>query len=403
MCRARTMLLYFDRQIDTGSHKMPRSVLLFALLCAAVIPLGGHEARTSRRSLLFGSAAPVPKTRTGPGVIETGICETNEQGETTCTCTQSPGKIREPREEEANTVGEHHVSAKIEFAGETNTLKLVCDINGGVVPTSLPQSKVCPGNVPFSECKDEAGKKVAVSIQDFLDGESSKKISWKTNGSAATYTLTIPQSAAPLSDKAFWVGCSPTKQQKQTINRAACQVSVALKAKESTTIDGNVVRCAYGATSNEKGPQKVTLSPKANSLTLVCGSEGAIQPTTYNEHFCSGQISDNCSDAYTAVLPDFQKDWWTPDSSGKTPYKLVIPEDKFPEKEQHISVGCKYSPAQPGSRASLDAPQSVGPTLCVVDVTIVAAESSSSAAARRWLYFVSSVVPLIIGAFASVY
>ncbi|PFH36254.1 SAG-related sequence [Besnoitia besnoiti] len=383
---------------------MTRRAVFFALLCVGVIALGGHIQKTTKGNLLFGCAAAALTPGLEGGSAEENICKTDEHGQTTCTCgsTQSPSnKVKLLEQEEIPE--EHPVSAKVEFAGETNTLKLVCDSNGVVVPTSLPQSKVCPGNVPFSKCKDDAGQNVAVSIQDFLDGESSKKISWKTNGSAATYTLTIPQSAAPLSDKAFWVGCSPTKQQKQTINRAACQVSVALKAKESTTIDGNVVRCAYGATSNEKGPQKVTLSPKANSLTLVCGSEGAIQPTTYNEHFCSGDLGDECSGDYKTVLPDFQKGWWTETANDfdKTQYKLVIPEDKFPEKEQKISLGCKYMAAAAGSMPERDATQLTGSTSCVVDVMIAAADSSSSAAARTWLTLLnlSGLTAFSVGAF----
>ncbi|PFH36257.1 SAG-related sequence [Besnoitia besnoiti] len=329
-----------------------------------------------------------------------GICKKVSDGVTSCTCAElSRHKATGAARGGGGSSGGEPASADIVFDGD-NTLTLTCSTPTTIVPPSLHEDNlVCLSGAEPSKCKTKDESTGSVGLQTLLEGEGSESVKWiKTKDE---YALAVPRSAAPLSDKSFWVGCLS----QQPTDKAACKITVALKAKESTTIDGNVVRCAYGATSNEKGPQKVTLSPKANSLTLVCGSEGAIQPTTYNEHFCSGQISDNCSDAYTAVLPDFQKDWWTPDSSGKTPYKLVIPEDKFPQTEQMISLGCKYAAAPAKATSEHDEPEPTVSTSCRVDVTIAAAGSSSSAAVRDWrmLFGVSGFIPLLAGILSMLY
>ncbi|PFH36256.1 SAG-related sequence [Besnoitia besnoiti] len=361
---------------------------------------------------LYRNSAAVgdPGAEAGPGaggVASQQICKEDSSGATICKCpSQQTEEHGIRRDLNGGSLEGKPASAEVVLAGDANTVTLVCTETDPVVPSSLlTNNKVCPKDSTLSECNADKQPKCAVSIHDFLHGEGISAVKWQKSPSSTEYTLSVPGSAAPLSDKFFWVGCSSSKQ--DSVDESLCKINVTLNARESRTIKGNVVQCAYGANSNDNGPQKVTLSPKANSLTLICGSEGAIQPTKYDEHYCSGNVKDDCSGAYKTVLPDFEKEWWTatPSTSDKTQYKLVIPEDKFPDNKQQILLGCRSSAVLPASRVSPDSTQSAGPTSCVVDVTIAAAASSSSAAAHDWFvtFSVSSVSVFVIGAFSAVH
>ncbi|PFH33554.1 SAG-related sequence [Besnoitia besnoiti] len=315
----------------------------------------------------------------------TDICLTGPEHTTTCTCT--PVANREgPPPQSGNAK-----DTVVQFSAETNKLTLVCKGSSTVAPPTLKsENAVCPETADLSKCKTGGGdpKAAPISTTNFLDGEKVDSIQWTelsasmSGDTTSSYSLTVPSANLPRSDKAFAVGC--ISQEKPV-----CKVTVNLPAKRSKTTTRNVVQCAYGAQSNSEGPQQVTLSQTETTLTLICGKEGTVQPENYLTSFCTDNDMKHCTNAYTEVLPDFKKEWWTPSSTSETnEYMLQVPQDLFPEQDKKIVVGCKHKDESESS------PASSKHSRCSVSITLkgTGSASTSTAYSQRNMFITFFVV-----------
>ncbi|CBZ49735.1 srs domain-containing protein [Neospora caninum Liverpool] len=318
------------------------------------------------------------------------ICQSESEGVTVCTCVESEGRGRQvskvPGESPVSTLKE----ASLTFSGSTNKLTLICD--GKHVP-DYSKGKVCPADADMSKCRNDGSpaENQPVSLADLLSGENPASIHWINDTAPQgkkSYSLTIPGSNLPLSEKAFSVGCM-----KKTNSDASCKVTVNLVKLSQTT--GNTVECAYGATSNASR-QQVTLSPTQNTLTLICGNDSAILPTDYRTHFCStGNAQESCAETYESIIPQYEDSWWTTSSPENGTYKLAIPSDMFPEEEKRIVVGCKYAQSKAGKAEGGGTSTS---SICNVDVTISASTSAASGASVPSVKGMALSTAVVLGA-----
>nr|ABN13881.1 bradyzoite surface protein BSR4 [Neospora caninum]ABQ43783.1 bradyzoite surface protein BSR4 precursor [Neospora caninum] len=158
------------------------------------------------------------------------------------------------------------------------------------------------------------------------------------------WSLALQESDLPLSEKTFFVGCQQTQTQNKkgsAQTKSTCTVTVNVEARASSVGENNVVTCAYGKNSNPK-PLEVDMTTANNTLTIDCGSEGSLNPASYETQFCDPQEKDlkNCAKKdYVDILPTFRTTWWTTENEGSS-VKLTIPETEFPESEQQFRLGC---------------------------------------------------------------
>nr|CEL70503.1 TPA: SRS domain-containing protein [Neospora caninum Liverpool] len=164
--------------------------------------------------------------------------------------------------------------------------------------------------------------------------------SQKNADGTKTWTLQLEDADIPVTDKSFLVGCQDSTASKQT-QGTACKVTVNVEARASAVGENNLVACAYGKNSNP-APLKVEMTTENNTLTLQCGSEGILHPTTYETRYCDPEEADlkKCNEKdYVGILPSFVESWWT-NADAKTSATLTIPVTEFPESEQKFRVGC---------------------------------------------------------------
>ncbi|CBZ51157.1 srs domain-containing protein [Neospora caninum Liverpool] len=280
---------------------------------------------------------------------------------------------------------------------DQNVLKVSCKNNElQCAPEQLNGDKVCPQSArKLHECGSSNGSSACIPLSDILV-EPGKNVTWKpdtteASSDSATQQLTVPPENFPYTDKKFVVGCV----KKSHDDTDKCRVTVTVAARASAK-KGQTVTCAYGTSSN-KEPQTITLSPSQNAFTLVCGADGEIVPSTYQQHYCdsseNGATSDCQERDYTSILTAYQDTWWQ--QTENSSYTLQIPPTDFPEEPANIMVGCKKTKISKRGQTSETDPS----TVCKVLVTIEASPNSSSATMSGMKAYLAVGAVAIISAF----
>ncbi|CBZ50537.1 srs domain-containing protein [Neospora caninum Liverpool] len=268
-----------------------------------------------------------------------------------------------------------------------NLTQHVCD------PKQTSNSSTCKFGNSAPATKEVTLKEVLGTTRTIQWTESKQS---ERNTKGQKWALELDAGDLPLTDKAFVVGCQSivgcqsTTSGKSPNNNAACKLTVNVEARASSVGDHNVVTCAYGKNSNPK-PLEVDMSTKNNTLTIQCGTEGSLTPTSYTTDYCISDSTDPeaCTKkAFVDILPTLSTSWWDTESQTGSA-KLTIPETDFPEPEQRLLVGCvpKTKTSQNGEQnddrlTAKDEPQTqtATPTSCQVLVTVRAASAASYAA-----------------------
>ncbi|CBZ50820.1 srs domain-containing protein [Neospora caninum Liverpool] len=304
------------------------------------------------------------------------------EGQTTCTCLST--EAGKPKVLQAT------------LSAAKSALQLVCQSDLKCAPDGLSEKQVCPeSTTDLKDCKAN-GPTECVNVTTLLTGNI-ETVRWEEvnvdSKNPKPKRLTIPTENLPYTDKKFIVGCLDKEG-----NNAKCKLTVTLEARESVT-ENQTVTCAYGKTSNPTH-QTITLSPSQNSFTLVCGSEGEVLPTEYQNTYCVSQAGTNasaeCCGNYTEVIPAYESNWWKEDRSSHS-FTLAIPEDGFPEEATNITVGCQQKGADTSNNAR-DEAVSDSPTVCSVDVTIEGVTSSASSVGTAGAFsFLGGFAALLTG------
>ncbi|PFH36180.1 SAG-related sequence [Besnoitia besnoiti] len=266
------------------------------------------------------------------------------------------------------------------------TVALQCKGNGNnVVPQT--DGTVCTGtnDTPVKTCAAERNRNVTqVGLKDLLGASTDIKAAKRrlqTTPNVEEWSLILEKSQLPRTDESFFVGCkSPADENSDS----KCKLDVTVKARVSS-VEGNVVTCAYGAASNGEEPLTVDMTQENNKLTIDCGDEGSLKPAGFN-NFCTSDDKDleTCSKQFVEMFPNFQKSWWQTTDAEGSPATLTIPPSDFPSEEKQFLLGCaptKKVPQGAGGRAADGQPVSGAgnPSTCKVLVTVKAASSSASA------------------------
>ncbi|CBZ53653.1 SRS domain-containing protein [Neospora caninum Liverpool] len=263
---------------------------------------------------------------------------------------------------------------------EKNVLEIGCKQSDlTCAPENLDDSAVCPSSTTnLRDCKTPPGTDTPFNINTLLSG-SSPNVSWQpctdcdSDSGCTTKKLTIPPENFPIVDQKFMVGCV------QPNTKDTMKVTVTLEARASATED-HIVKCAYGKNSNT-AHQTVTLSREKNSFTLVCGDQGDVLPTNYQEKYCvsesGNEASDSCTGSYQGIFPNYETTWWTK-TTDRNEYKFTVPDGQFPAEEQKITVGCQKKATCENGKQSTKTDEKDS-SVCSVDVTVVASAASSGA------------------------
>ncbi|CBZ54535.1 SRS domain-containing protein [Neospora caninum Liverpool] len=349
------------------SHNFRMGVTLLVLLASAYV----HDDRLS----FFSSVRAQDETPKSQCVVDT------EHGTTQCTCDNTDPS---PQKLEAT------------LSEDQNVLKVSCKKNHLVcAPEQLNGDKVCPQSAnKLHQCSSSNGSSACITLNDILV-KPAESVTWSkdttdTSEDCTTQQLAVPQENFPYTDKKFLVGCIVAND-----NADKCRVTVTVAARASAK-NGQTVTCAYGTSSN-KVPQTITLSPSQNAFTLVCGTDGEIMPSTYQQHYCdsseNGATSDCQERDYTSVLTTYQDTWWQ--KTENSSYTLQIPPTDFPEEPANIMVGCKKSKVSKRGQTSEGEPS----TVCKVLVTIEASPNSSSATMSGMKAYLAAGAVAIVSAF----
>lgn len=185
-----------------------------------------------------------------------GQC-TAASGVTSCSCRAvtggATGTGRAAPEELPATLSEDSPKLDLTCTGSQNT----------AVPETMADGDVCPKEAEMSLCSKSysTAPNTAVKLNSLLGTTTAVNWTQSANtGAEKKYALDVPEDAFPLVDKDFSVGCKAN-------GTAVCKLSVAVKARKSTTV-GQVVTCAYGLASNDTR-QSVTLTPSKNRVEYV--------------------------------------------------------------------------------------------------------------------------------------
>ncbi|KEP67414.1 UNVERIFIED_CONTAM: SAG-related sequence SRS40F [Hammondia hammondi] len=297
----------------------------------------------------------------------------------TASCTLTGGSQR----------AQAQAAASLTLSKEKLTVTLRCSgANNQAVPKEMQH--VCSetsGEATVASCK-AAGEK-QITLQSLLG--SSPEAVWKKSNTTTDdqndgeeWTLELKESDLPLTDKAFFVGCDVKANPSEVKSPSTeCRVDVNVKARPSSVADNNVVTCAYGSESNPE-PLKVEMTTEKNTLTIQCGSQGSLSPTTYETQYCDPQEAlESCTEKkFEEILPAFVTSWWSKEAD-KTSVMLKIPETDFPQSEQQFRVRCipKDTAADPPTiqEKNKDDTQTAAPTsACNVIVTVKSGSSASS-------------------------
>ncbi|PFH31455.1 SAG-related sequence [Besnoitia besnoiti] len=294
------------------------------------------------------------------------------------------------------TMSEISLSATLNCVGDTNQ----------VIPSE--KETVCSSDASLEDCKASSSNKL-VKLDDLLEPGAAKASISPIESSAnkgQKWTMTLERAKLPLTDKHFLVGCAKSEEDKKlkvgVTGDWKCKLPITVKAK-SSSVDDNVVTCAYGEDSNKAEPLKVEVSPATNKMVLDCGKAGSLHPeglTTFCEP--GSETLEKCvTKGFEEILPTFVKDWWVP-NEGKTSSTLTIPSSGFPSADQKFLVGCVLNetsqlPQEPGGvqRDKLE-PSGNKTSSCKVLVTVKAAGASSIVSSNlRGLIVVSGFFGLL--------
>ncbi|KEP61477.1 UNVERIFIED_CONTAM: SAG-related sequence SRS36B [Hammondia hammondi] len=315
----------------------------------------------------------------GPSQLWNGLVEATGL---TPSCSQS-GKITNcVCEQAAQDSGVSRVTEAapptVSLSEESNGITIECDqAKFTFVPST--GTDVCvskDAQNTLAVCNDSTTK---TSIKEFLNLDTDDLPKWTTSNNNGRHTLFFPEHAFPLTEKRFYAGCISTGSGKRT-QQEECLVTASVKARRSSVKDA-VLTCAYGTESNKAVPE-VTLNSAKNSLTIVCGNEGTMQPTkeSLTAYQCSGAKNENCKTVkLTEVMPSFTPIWWAEDEKNKNAPKLVIPEGGFPAQEESILLGCKQNSPAAAKEAESGTTPAVELPECKVKVTLSAQSSVSQA------------------------
>ncbi|CBZ50536.1 srs domain-containing protein [Neospora caninum Liverpool] len=302
-------------------------------------------------------------------------------------------------------------TAALTLSKENLSVTLQCSGNkNAAVPEELEQvCKATTTAAKVAECKTNSPKEKQITLKTLLG--TTRSIQWeKTNNSdnqGERRTLTLQESDLPLTDKAFFVGCDENNQERVQ-GQTECKVNVNVKARASSVGDGNVVTCAYGKDSNPK-PLEVEMSTENNALTIDCGSEGSLYPTTESHtEYCDPRNKDvqNCTNKFVDILPTFVTSWWTTGPTDNSD-KLTIPETDFPETDQQFRLTCvpNESTAPPAAKAVVvgkgddESPEQAGASTsnCSVIVTVKTSNLTSIASSTAQIAAVAGGVAALTG------
>ncbi|KFH03918.1 SAG-related sequence SRS16C [Toxoplasma gondii VAND] len=278
------------------------------------------------------------------------------------------------------------------------------------IPTTIGQNvcdpkKTTNGTMCQFGANDSAGTEV--TLKDLL--ETDRTVNWKKNEqreeskTSQKWSLDLHNEDLPLSDKAFVVGCQATSaaRGKELGKTAACKLTVNVEARASSLAENNVVTCAYGKGSNPN-PVEVEMSTEKNTLTINCGSDGSLQPTTYAEEYCVADSKDvnRCSTTrFVEIFPKFLKSWWVTETQKRNSATLTIPQTDLPEADQQFLVGCvpkKTAPEDP-KKYEESGTETGAPTSCTVLVTVKAASSASHASPTVQILAAASSAAAVTG------
>ncbi|CBZ51319.1 srs domain-containing protein [Neospora caninum Liverpool] len=293
---------------------------------------------------------------------------THENQMTTCVCSErSVGRKEASGSTDTPTLSE-----------SSNGITIVCPASTfEFIPMNA--SDVCVATTRQNETLLSCKSGHRTPIEDFLIQATQGNVpAWTTPTTPPSnhgHSLILPPETFPLTDKSFFAGC-----RKSASNNDECVVQVSVKARTSSVNDG-VLTCAYGKESNPSVPE-VTLDSENNSLTILCGDDGQMEPTqqSLTAYHCAGSNTTDCKKVnLTEVMPTFTSSWWTTDEQKSKAPKLVIPEDGFPSQEETIVLGCKQKVT--GTKRDEQDGETTGVELptCKVKVTLASNTSGSQA------------------------
>ncbi|CBZ53692.1 SRS domain-containing protein [Neospora caninum Liverpool] len=299
-------------------------------------------------------------------------CDVTENG-TACVCEESV-KGRAQESASSATLSESH-----------NTISVQCPEQYGFVPSD--GTKVCSVDTDTNATDLGTCNTHNEKIEAFLNPVPASPPQWSASDTTTTpHSLSLPQSHFPLTDKKFFVGCLEQEDRlnkllQGTPPKKSCVVTVQVEAKKSS-LHENVLTCGYGANSNTEKTPVATLTSDNNALTIVCGSEGQLQPSGKpTTAFLCDISTEECSTAVklTDVFPNFTEAWITVEGETGS-NKLVIPEDGFPEEDKMIMLGCSLKTVSGDDKKKNENTTVQEEPTCKVKVVIPAGGRSSAAA-----------------------
>lgn len=222
------------------------------------------------------------------------------------------------------------------------TVKLECSMGSDLasprmyVEPSLSTGSdlVCPATGKLIDCGFSLGGKY-LNIKEIC-GQNSTATPYQ-NVKKAGFAVKVPkEDRKPGLDRIFRVGCAPEVVGKN-IPTSSCHLDITVPATESVVSDKQVVSCSYGVNSNPK-TQEVFVSPSKNQVTVDCGTEGEIAPSTFETAYCSDDQLTSCDKKYADLFTGYQPTWWGTVGGART---VTIPKESFPESAKSVYVGCK--------------------------------------------------------------
>ncbi|PHJ17613.1 srs domain-containing protein [Cystoisospora suis] len=251
-----------------------------------------------------------------------------------------------------------------------DTVKLECSMGPSlnsdkmIVEPSLSRGSdlVCPATGKLVDCGFKLYGEY-LKIKEIC-GQNSTVTPYE-NGKKGGFAVKVPkEDRKPGLDRLFRVGCAPSRADAG-IPTNSCHLDVTVPATESAVSDKQVVSCSYGANSNPK-TQQVSVDPSKNHVTVDCGTEGDIAPSTFETAYCSDDKLTSCDKKYADLFTGYQPTWWGSVGGART---VTIPKDSFPETAKSVYVGCK-------PKAEL-VKGALNPTPCIVQVTFTPKGSSA--------------------------
>ncbi|PFH37041.1 SAG-related sequence [Besnoitia besnoiti] len=324
------------------------------LLSADSQALAGKLEEGSLRREVVGGQGP-----SGPSAAELCRATTGSHSEE-----RSPSEGSDPKRLSV-TLSKEHLTTTVECVGAQTQ----------PVPTAVEDA--CVATATLDLCAT-SGKKTLQAILEAPDKIAWTKTDTPVSGQGEGRILRLKEADLPFADKHFFVGCETSNPQKKT-----CKIDITVKARASS-VDKNVVTCAYGAESNPRALE-AEMTEENNTLTIKCGKDGNIKPANYQDRYCEDEKLSPCSRSYKDILPRFDSSWWT--KEGEAPaaetLTLTIPKEEFPAEEQKIYVGCAPS-SEGGEEKALndkeEEPENVrtDPKLCRVLVTVRAGSAATT-------------------------